>query len=196
MRMEVSSADSPVRISCSKRGNSPVLGYPWSAGAGSAAAFGTLKPAGGLFPRNLRRGDEGLELVLSWEDGAAAEVFRALFEGGIDAELVNGARLADLMGDSPDPWEWDLESIASRIAERDFSAYDIDRLPSRDVRLPAPEGAWFMESPFRPALSAGPDGTLILEGLTFGMHHLFGGGRRMDVFLDARGASTVSAGLY
>jgi len=193
-RTEVMTNGSPVRISCSKRGNSPVLAYPWGSAAGSAAAFEALRPAGGLFPRDLRQGAAGLELVLSWEDGAAAEVFRALFEGGIDTGLVNGERLADLMRDTPDPWEWDLESIAWHIAERDFSVYDIDRLPSRDVRLPAPQGAWFLESPFRPALSAGPDGMLILEELTFGMHHLFGGGGRMDVFLDARGASMVPAG--
>jgi hypothetical protein len=195
-RTEVMTAGSPVRVSCSKRGNSPVLAYPWCAGAGSAAAFAALRPAGGLFPRDLRQGAAGLELVLSWEDGAAAEVFRALFEGGIDTELVNGDRLARLLEDTPDPWEWNLESIVSDIAEGDFTAYDIDRLPSRDVRLPAPQGAWFMESPFYPVLATGPDGRLFLESLTFGLHHLFGGGRRMDVFLDARGASTVPAGLY
>lgn len=188
--MDVPDRETSVRISCSKMGNSPVLAYPWRAAAeGTLVPRGSLKPAGGLFPRNLRRAAGGVELVLSWEDGAAAEVFRALLESGTDTDLVNGERLADRIAEASDPWALDLGSIAQCIASGDFNAYDIDPLPAADVRLSVPEGEWLLENPFRPVQRAGPEGTLLLQGLSFGLHHVFGCGRRLDVFLDARGAA-------
>jgi hypothetical protein len=190
--MCVTDFHAPVALACSKRRNAPVLAYPWSSVDGSCAVRGALRPAGGLFPRDLRQGETGLELVLSWEDGAVAEVFRTLWESGLDTGRINGERLAERMRGAPDPWAWDIVSIAQALASGEFTAYDVDPLPVQDVRLFAPEGEWFLESPFRPSLGSGPDGDLLVEGLSYGLHHLFGGDRRIDVFLDARGASTVS----
>ncbi len=191
-RAEAAEGAASVLLSCSKRGNTPVLAYPWSAAQGTAAVRGTLRPAGGLFPLHLRQGADAPELVLSWEDGALAEVFRALCGSGYDAAPVNAGRLAERMREAPDPWVWDVSAIAQDIASGQFSAYDIEGLPVADVRLGAPAGDWLTESPFRPAVAAGQDGTLILEGLGFGLHSLFSLGRRMDFYLDARGVSVVS----
>jgi hypothetical protein len=168
--------------------NTPVLAYPWSAEEPSVAP-GVLRPAGGLWTADFRSGESGPELVLSWEDGAAAEIFRLLRESVIDAALVNGERLASRMREAPDPWSWDVTAIADTLAAGDFDAYDIDPLPVSDVPLTVPPGTWLLESPFRPPLEPDPGGNILIEGLGFGLHHLFGAGGRMDVFLDERGAA-------
>ena len=182
-------AGSPAVVRCSKESNTPVLAYPWS--TEPAAALGALKPAGGLWPADCAKGESGPELVLSWEDGAAAEVFRLLRESGADAALINGERLAERMGEAPDPWAWDVPRIADALASGNFDAYDVDPLPAADVVLAVAPGSWFLESPFRPPLEPDPDGNLLIECLEFGLHHCFGAGGRIDIFLDGRGAAIV-----
>jgi hypothetical protein len=182
---------SPVTIACSKSSNSPVLAYPWSPSDRSCAEPGMLRPAGGIFPGDLRQSAEGLELVLSWEDGAAAEVFRSLLELGVDAELINGERLAGRMGSAADPWAWDVNSVAESLAAGHFNAYDLDLLPRSDVGLRVGAGEWILESPFRQPGIADAEGTLLLPGLGYGLHHIFSRGARIDVYLDARGAASV-----
>jgi hypothetical protein len=177
-----------VRIS--KENNTPVLAYPWSAEA-PLAALEALKPAGGLWPADLRSGESMPVLALSWEDGAAAETIRLLWESGADAALVNGERLAERMREAPDPWTWDVTAIADTLAAGDFDAYDVDQLPASDVPLAVPPGTWLLESPFRPPLEPDPGGNILMEGLGFGLHHLFGAAGRIDVYLDERGAAIL-----
>ena len=176
-------AEAAVRLPCSRQQNAPVLAYPGSAAEGSSAATGELRPAGALL-----RGGMETELRLSWADGAVAEVFRALWESGVDAALINGPRLAERMRAAPDPWTWDVRAIASALAAGEFTAADMDPLPAADVRLRSLTGTWILESPFRPACEADPGGELALQGLSFGIHRLFGGGRRAEVYLDENGA--------
>jgi hypothetical protein len=198
----------PVAITCGKTANAPVLAYPWSPGAGGGARAGPrgstasaepgdLRPAGGLWPSGSEAEDApggAPRLVLSWEDGPLAEVFRRLWEGGIDTGLVNSARLSQYMRRFPDPWKLDLVKVAQKLAEGGFTAYDIDCLPTKDVVLYASEGEWFMEDPFVSVLTAGQDGCLGVPAMTYGQHVLFGpGGARLQAYLDARGLA-VSGG--
>ncbi len=156
-------------ISCSKAGNTPVLAYPVS-----GRSAGLLRPAGGLYPADLRdQGRDGERLELSWQRGCLALVFAGLAERGIDTSLVNSARLASFMARHPDPWVLDLDRIVEKLILDDFSAYDIDILPSRDVTLLPGAGEWFLESPFAPVLGVSDGETLVLPGLTVGMHGLF-----------------------
>jgi hypothetical protein len=182
---------SAVAIACSKRTNAPVLAYPWSPSDRSCAEPGMLRPAGGIFPGALRHSTGGMELVLSWEDGAAAEVFRSLLERGVDADLINGERLAERMGSAADPWAWDVNSVAEALSAGHFNAYDLDPLPKSDVGLRVGAGEWILESPFRQPGIADAEGTLLLPGLDYGLHHIFSRGARIDVYLDARGAASV-----
>jgi hypothetical protein len=81
--------------------------------------------------------------------------------------MVERMRLAD------DPWSWDSVTMAERIAAGEFTAFDIDALPSRNVELAVGEGQWFLESPFATVRCVASGGTLVLPAVLLGPHTLF-----------------------
>lgn len=175
----VADVSQPPLISCSKAGNTPILAYPV---AGHSEGF--LRPAGALYPADCVDQGDQVRLVLSWKTGCLALIFMHLAERGFDTSLVNAPRLASYVGRHADPWGLDLDAIAEKLIHGDFSAYDIDLLPSRDVTLKPGAGEWFLESPFSPSHRLGDGELLTLPGLTLGMHALFraeGGMIRLSV---------------
>jgi hypothetical protein len=174
---EVSMPDwgTPGAIACPKTGTTPVLAFPVTGRDGPEGGF--PRPAGGLYPSSL--GADGRTLELSWVDGAVGHVLMLARSRGIDCSLFNARRLSTYMGRCADPWDLDLEGIAERIARGSFTAFDIDALPGRDQAMSIGQGEWFLESPFRGALFPDQQGTLLLRGLSDGVHALFSveGGR-------------------
>jgi hypothetical protein len=173
--IKVADATRPTTITCSKAGNSSILAYPRSSrdGKSADARAGPLRPAGGLYPGSID--DTGAEptLLLDWRDGAVATVLSRLHALGRDTSLVNASRLSQYFREAADPWNLDLEGIAEKLAKGDFSAYDIDLLPCRDINVKAGAGEWFMESPFSPVTALVQEGTLTLRTICLGMHTLF-----------------------
>ena len=155
-------------VSCWKAGNTPVLAYPTA-----ARAAGYLRPAGGLYPEDCVDGSGNSEITLSWGDGCLAYVFKLLAERGFDTSLVNAGRLASCFGRHADPWSLDLDAVAQKLAQGDFSAYDIDLLPARDVTLSPGAGEWFLESPFASTNLIITVESMTLPALSVGMHALF-----------------------
>jgi hypothetical protein len=166
----------PPVISCPKAGCTPVLAYPVTGKGGD----GALRPAGALYPYSLR--GDGQSLDLTWADGAASHVLLLLRRAGMDCSIFNGPRLRGYLGRHEDPWDLDLQEIARKIAQGDFTAYDIDALPARDQRVRPGTGQWFLESPFRPVVPADAQGVVVLRGLPDGLHALFSlEGETLDV---------------
>ncbi len=176
MRAERDAAggESPVAITLDKITNAPVLAYPFDQGGAGAGAGvpGLLRPAGGFYPYSLRRRDGEEVLALTWEDGAAALVVARLLDRGYDVSLFNVERLSRYLREAEDPWSWDLEAIAEKIARGDFTAWDVDELPRRDAAVSPGPGTWFLESPFALPLAA-LEGWIVLPGVTWGDHCLF-----------------------
>jgi hypothetical protein len=114
-------------------------------------------------------------------DGAAALVTARLAEQGRDVSLFNVQRLRRFLEDTGDPWNVDLDVVSQKAALGEFTARDIDRLPSRDVDVDTGPGTWFLESPFSASFDAA-DGRTRLTGVSLGFHHLFSlGGRRWSL---------------
>jgi hypothetical protein len=155
-------------IDCWKGCNSPVLAYPRA-----ARSAGLLRPAGGLYPRDCVDNGGCAALALSWEGGCLAMIFKLLAERGLDASFVNAERLALLLARHADPWTLDLAGIAESLARSDFSAYDVDLLPARDVQIGPGVGEWFLESPFSRTYAVSASESIVFPGLSVGMHSLF-----------------------
>jgi hypothetical protein len=68
---------------------------------------------------------------------------------------------------------WDSAAIAEKLAGGAFAARDIEVAPAREVRLRPGKGTWFLESPFSPEWTAGNGETLVLPGISLGMHGMF-----------------------
>ncbi len=175
----------PLEIECSRAVNTPILAWPFVPEGRGAAPVGPglLRPAGGFFPGCLRtfQGEEVVEL--SWEDGAAALVVSRAAEAGGDMSRFNVVRLCRFLREESDPWSMDLDAAAQRIAEGEFTAWDLDRLPARDARVTPGPGSWFLESPFSFPCAA-VDGVLFLGSVPRGSHRLFslsGGHWRLEV---------------
>jgi hypothetical protein len=152
-----------VAVRCVRSVNVPVLAWP---------SQEHLRPAGGFYPLSLRdfQGQEVLELT--WRDGAAALVMERLARQGRDLSLFNLPRLRLFLGESEDPWDIDLDTVAQEISRGDFSAWEIDRLPCRSVDLRPGDGTWFLESPFSGSYRA-DEGRIRLASVSLGAHHLF-----------------------
>ena len=160
-------------IFCSKEQNSPVLAYPWIVEGSPAGSNRVLPPAGGFFPLSLEDAGGQEALCLSWEDGCAALVVSRVKALGRDIGLFNVSRLVELMRLADDPWSWDAVGMAESIAAGEFTAFDIDPLPSREVELAVCEGEWFIESPCATARCVDSGGTLVLPAVPLGAHTLF-----------------------
>lgn len=164
----------PLEIECSHAVNTPILAWPFVPGGRGAVPVGPglLRPSGGFFPGSLRS-FQGREVVeLSWEDGAAALVVDRLAAAGLDISRFNVRRLCQILREEGDPWSMDLDAAAQRIADGEFTAWDLDRLPSRDARVTPGGGAWFLETPFSVPRAA-EHGVLLLGGVPKGSHSLF-----------------------
>ena len=164
----------PVEIECSRAVNTPILAWPFVPAGRAAVPVGPglLRPAGGFFPGGLRSFRGGQVIELSWEDGAAALVVDRVAAAGRDVSRFNVPRLCRFLREKGDPWSVDLDAAAQRIAEGEFTAWDLDRLPSRDARVTPGAGSWFLESPFsRPC--AAEQGVLLLGDVPEGSHRLF-----------------------
>jgi hypothetical protein len=162
-------------IPCAKSGNSPVLAFPRASADGGPCedAPGPFKPAGGLYPGSLGESRETPTLLLSWQDGPVAYLMSQLAERGLDTALVNAARLSGYLSKAQDPWSLDLESIAQKLADGDFTAYDVRALPSCAVKVAPGPGHWFSESPFFGAPEEASQGQLGIPLMSYGLHYLF-----------------------
>jgi len=175
-------------VACSKAANGAFLAWPL---AGDDRRR-LLRPAGGLYPLSLRADAGADELSLTWVDGCLAVVMLRLAVAGRDTSLVNAVRLGGYLAAEPDPWCWDLTRIEEQLGSGEFTALDIERLPTTDAVVQPGEGEWFLETPFRGPLAAAPGGALAVPGLPHGLHTLFGpGGRRVRLYADGRGVFTL-----
>ncbi len=173
----------PAVIACTHDLNRPVLAWPFVPTGPHPVAAGVLRPAGGLFPRNLRTWNGEAVLELCWEDGAAAAVLDRAAAAGTDLSRFNAERLCDSLLKEADPWRVDLDLAAQRIAEGAFTAWDLDELPCRAVAAAVGPGSWFLESPFSVPVAA-ECGVVNLGEVTMGTHRLFslaGGSWRLQV---------------
>jgi hypothetical protein len=182
-----------VAIDCPKTGNTPILAYPVSARdpQGEKGQAGMLRPAGGMYPDSMDETSARPTLVLDWRDGAAATVLSRLLSLGRDTSLINAARLARYFRDAEDPWKLDLNQIAEKLAEGNFTAYDVDELPCCDVVVNAGRGEWFTESPFSAVASVTGEGVLSLAGVSLGIHRLFSVDGRLVVIDVGRNETAV-----
>lgn len=173
--IRVADGGKPATIDCSKAGNTAVLAYPCSSrdGGGENGRAGRLRPAGGLYPGSLDGSRSEPTLLLDWRDGAVATVLYRLRSIGRDTSLLNAARLSQYFQEVEDPWKLDLDGIGEKLAEGNFSAYDIDPLPCRDIQLRVGTGEWFLESPFSTVTTMAEEGILSIWGISLGMHRLF-----------------------
>jgi len=71
-----------------------------------------------------------------------------------------------------EPWALDLDAVAQKISQGEFTAWDIDRLPCRDAEVEPGPGTWFIESPFFPTVDS-TGGKVVLPRITWGTHRLF-----------------------
>ncbi len=155
-------------VCVSKTGNTPILAFARGSRTGEA-----LRPAGGIFPLDCGQDASSTTMRVTWESGPAASVLFRLAELGCDISLLNAARLRQFLCSRADPWDVDLNKIVERLAQGDFSAYDIDQLPARDVAVSLGVGEWFLETPFRTACQVGAGEVLTLKSVSLGTHTLF-----------------------
>jgi hypothetical protein len=146
----------------------PILAYPVVPGSRLE-----LLPAGGLYP--LDCDPAGTSMILSWEQGAVAEILHRLRVQGMDCSAFNVPRLRREIADRDqgDPWTLDLTRICARLADHTFRLTDIRPASHRDLILEPGPGRWFLESPFRKPVRASSDGTVLLQAVPLGMHYLF-----------------------
>jgi len=175
-KVEARDWGTPVVVSCSKAGNTPILAYPAAPGNEAAAGDGSgfLRPAGGLYPISLGESNGEATLSLMWQDGPVAYLFHRLAALGRDTSLVNAERLSRCLGVVSDPWALDLVGMAEKLATGAFTAHDIECLPGRDVQLTPGAGEWFLESPFSSVMLLAEGATLELHDVPLGMHPLLG----------------------
>jgi len=167
-----------VTVECGKAGNTPVLAYPAGIPGEDEQGVppGLLRPAGALYPLDLDPRSEEPTLNLSWQEGPLAALVARLQENGMEVSLLNTARLQERFGTFQDPWDLDLESMATGLLHGTFSAYDVDSLPLRDAALVPGPGKWFLESPLSPPVEASASGELTLTQISPGSHSLFSTG--------------------
>lgn len=173
----------PAQLACARSTNVPVLAWPCVLSPGGAKAIpaGVLRPAGGLFPADLRSWHGQPVIELTWEDGAAALVLDRARSAGADLARFNAPRLVSCMRARADPWTLELDRAAQCISLGTFTSWDLDERPSQDVEVDAGPGSWFLEDPLAPPAQA--EGTrVVLKRITRGTHCLFSlGGARWCV---------------
>jgi hypothetical protein len=171
---EVTDWRDPVSLRCLRTANAPIVAWPYEPGNPQSPVCvpGPLRPAGGFFPLSLRASGNRQVLELSWTDGPAALVIARVAAEGRDVSRFNVPRLCLFLRESADPWSLDLDAVAQRIAQGEFTAWDIDPLPCRDAEVEPGPGTWFLESPFSPTFE-GNGGRILLHRIALGTHRLF-----------------------
>lgn len=164
----------PHAIRCSRGVNTPIIAWPYEPGSPRSAAFapGLLRPAGGFFPLSLRTAGNRQVVELSWEDGPAALVVSRIVDAGRDPSRFNVPRLCRFLRETGEPWALDLDAVAQKISQGEFTAWDIDALPCRDAEVDPGPGTWFLESPFSPMFKS-TGGRIVLPRVADGVHRLF-----------------------
>jgi hypothetical protein len=164
----------PAPARCRRVVNSPIVAWPYEPGnrLSPVNAPGLLRPAGGFFPLSLRTSRGRQVVELSWEDGPAALVITRVAAEGRDTSRFNVSRLCRFLHEPAEPWAVDLDAVAQKIAQGEFTAWDIDRLPCRDADVEPGPGTWFLESPFSATFDAA-GGRISLPQIARGMHRLF-----------------------
>jgi hypothetical protein len=137
---------------------------------------GLMRPAGGIFPFDLRED----RLVLSWRGGLDAWVYRELAaarraEGGEQAhslrrpELFDWPRFRKLWEDAVlpeevrrDPWLVDWGTFSRKTLRSGFDRRRIVPEPRRELLIPGFGGPWAGTSPFGELLVPEPGGPLRL----------------------------------
>jgi hypothetical protein len=131
---------------------------------------GDMKPAGALFPWDVRDG----AIVLSWRGGVDAFFWRGLSRAGNDkreAVSFNWKRWREAWNDGSfppaavlDPWRCDWESIAAKIAASGFDKRRIIVVNYPLLLLSGEiwQGTWYGPSPFDTGTSAAPGEPLLL----------------------------------
>jgi hypothetical protein len=134
--------------------SSPVLAYPYW--PGRQVRRGDLKPAGALFPWDVRGGD----IVLSWQGGIDAVLWRELSRADNvrrQAVSFNWQRWRGAWQDGSfpsavvrDPWVCDWQGIAAQIAASGFDKRRVVAAGYAHLTLTGKtwQGAWFGQSPF------------------------------------------------
>jgi hypothetical protein len=119
---------------------------------------GTLRPAGGIFPFDVRDG----RIRLSWRGGVAAWFYRELIRAGDGGNSLRGPQYFDwprfrelLEGPAlsepirADPWLADWRSIALRTIQSGFDRRRIVPQTGEPLPVPLPHGGpWIGPSPF------------------------------------------------
>jgi hypothetical protein len=151
--------------------SSPVLAYPYWPERGLKS--GDMKPAGGLFPWDVRGGN----IMLSWRGGVDAVFWRGLSRAssangnGREAASFNWKRWREAWDDGSfppaavrDPWLCDWESIATKIAASGFDKRRIIVTNYSRLELSGAtwSGAWYGPSPFDEGVFALPGESLSL----------------------------------
>jgi hypothetical protein len=164
----------PAAFRCARTVNSSIVAWPHEPGNPQSPAFlaGVLRPAGGFFPLSLRASGDRQVVELSWEDGPAALVVLRVAAAGRDTSCFNVPRLCRFLREAGEPWALDLDAVAQKISQGEFTAWDIDRLPCRDAEVEPGPGTWFIESPFFPTVDS-TGGKVVLPQITWGTHRLF-----------------------
>jgi hypothetical protein len=157
----------------------PVLAFPHWPERGIIP--GILRPAGALFPYDVRAG----RLPLSWRGGLEAWLYFEMAAGNAPEaapvpktprqphyfnwprfrELLEGPEIAGEL--RRDPWLADWEGIAARILQSGFDKRRIVPRSRDELRVPLPLGVspdmpWIGASPFAEPLFPGPGGELRL----------------------------------
>jgi hypothetical protein len=133
-----------------------------------------MRPAGGIFPFDIRRG----RLVLSWRGGPEAWVYRELAAAGDEAgekaalrrpglfdwprfrELWEGETLPKEVRD--DPWTVDWSAFSLKVLQSGFDRRYIKAEERRELPVPGLGGPWARSSPFGGLLSPDTGGLLRL----------------------------------
>ncbi|MCL2008237.1 MAG: hypothetical protein FWG77_09150 [Treponema sp.] len=150
----------------------PVIAWPYWPDLDLHPAL--MRPAGGIFPRDVSGGN----LVLTWEGGVDAVFWKELgaaaetgsqrlpwnFDWPRFREILVTGNISDEVKE--DPWLPDWRDIAARTVRSGFDSRRI--VPERSNELVISEltdigGLWISSSPFRPPINAPPEGPLELK---------------------------------
>lgn len=174
-----------VTLRLPKRNNTPVLVYPVLRGV-------RLKPAGGILPYDVV--DRNI-LLLSWEQGFIAELYRELYNTTDSIHVINTGRLTEEIARAAfDPWSLDRERIAEGLRYAQFSSHLISTKETLDITLNARPGQWICDNPFAQPVDVGGDSVFSLEGAYGGLHRFFKADDegRIDLFIDTKEYFVIS----
>ena len=155
MEQTVPGSEKQVELDFPLRDNQPVTAECIIKGGNNQ-----LLPAGGVYPADC--GDNGL-LLLSWENGFAAELLLKLSSQGYSLEGFNYPRFSGLLLKKAegDPWKIDPIPIL-----RDFKAGTFNSLSVVERQEAAvsnfPAGAWVCWNPLMPRLKVTEGDTVLL----------------------------------